>query len=148
MPGYVSSDNATGAIYMGLRDRKTLVNTIAGSYNLTEKMSTDLRLRHYWSLATYNDFFELTNDGHLAPSDYISDDLNYNALNVDFTYRWNFTKGSEIAVNWKYAIMHDGTQILNNYWSNVAELSQFPVYNSFSVKLLYYIDYEMIKSVF
>ncbi|MCP5103474.1 MAG: carbohydrate binding family 9 domain-containing protein [bacterium] len=140
-PGYVSHDEVTGGIYFGKRDRQTIINTIEATYLFNNKLSLNCRLRHYWSKADYDSYYELTADGGFAPSGYNTNhNINFNLFNIDLTFRWNFAPGSEIVLNWKNAISTSGEWLINNYWQNFTDTLKEPQVNSFSIKILYYFD--------
>jgi hypothetical protein len=146
-PNYVEPDFDTDLIYFGKMDRETVINSLNCSYTFSNKMSLDLRLRHYWSLVEYDEFYELDNDGILQSSAYKGDhDINYNAFNLDMIYRWNFAPGSEFLINWKNSIRSENDLLQNNYWRNVDALFDYSKINSFSIKFLYYLDYHAVRS--
>ena len=141
-PGYVNDDEDTGVITFGRRDQQTLENTLTASYMFSNTASLNFRMRHYWSKAEYDGFFTLMEDGRLKPSMYDENhDVNYNAFNIDMTFRWIFAPGSEMVVNWKNAIVEEGDQIVAGFWDNMRRTLRLPKINSFSVKILYYLDY-------
>lgn len=140
-PGYVSQDAVSENIYFGERNRQTIVNTIEANYLINNKLSLNFRLRHYWSKAQYNSYYELMENGRLKQSDYNSQhNINYNAFNIYFTLRWNFAPGSEILLNWKNAIFTSDQSLINNYWKNFSNVIKEPQANSLSIKILYYFD--------
>lgn len=61
------------------------------------------------------------------------------------TYIWNFAPGSEISVVWKNAIIKSEDEIINNYFDNIQNTIESPASNSFSIKILYHIDYQRLK---
>ncbi len=136
---YVNYDT----IYFGLRNEQTLTNTINLQYNFTNKHSLNMRLRHYWSIADYNDqFYFLKPDGYLEPSDFKTNaDINFNAFTIDLTYTWNFAPGSELTVMWKNQIYTTGQDIDYNFINNLTNTIKSPQSNSFSIKILYYLDW-------
>ena len=140
-PGYVDQDSETGIIYFGRRNRETVVNTVESSYLFNHKISLTFRMRHYHSKAEYMSFFELLQNGNLAPSDYNGNhDINYNAFNIDLTMRWNFAPGSEILFNWKNAIYTNDQLTQNNYWQNLTSTIDESQVNSISLKIIYYFN--------
>lgn len=143
--GYV--DEATDVIYFGRRDRKTIANTLVTDVAFNEKMSFSLRARHYWSAASYKQFYTLNNDGTLTEDNTFTEneDINFNTFNIDFVYTWRFAPGSDIIVVWKNAIYEDGDEVLNNYWENIGNTFKASQTNLFSVKVLYYLDYLYLK---
>ena len=118
-------------------------------YAFNSKMNLSFRLRHYWAKVGYDGYFTLEEDGTLSPASYdINHDLNYNAFNIDLTYRWNFARGSEILFNWKNAIATTAGQLGVPYWANLKHTLQSPQINSFSIKFIYYFDYFDVKKLF
>ncbi|MCK5822888.1 MAG: carbohydrate binding family 9 domain-containing protein [Bacteroidales bacterium] len=142
--GYVDDSNDT--IFFGRRNMQTITNTLDLSYIFNNKSSLKFRLRHYWSEVTYDKFYELQEDGYLRNSAYSeNNDINYNAFNIDLVYKWNFAPGSELSVVWKNSIYNDGEIIRKNYFDNLNNTISSPQANSFSFKILYYLDYQKMK---
>ena len=142
--GFVNLTNNT--ITFGRRDVKTITNTLTGNYIFNNKMSLSFRLRHYWSEAEYKGYYTLNNLGHLEKSNYSTNhNIGFNAFNIDLVYRWQFSPGSEISIVWKNAILNQDSQLLKSYFDNLNKTIDSPQTNSFSFKLLYYLDYQMLK---
>ena len=70
------------------------------SLGITNKLSLNSRVRHYWSNVKYTDFYWLKDNGHLSePIAYNANhDLNFNAFNLDIRLSWNFAPGSELTL--------------------------------------------------
>jgi len=103
--------------------------------------SFNFRLRHYWSEADYDGYYELSENGRLLPLDYHANhDVNYNAFNIDLTLRWNFAPGSEMLLNWKNSIYTSDNRLSTPYWENLRNTLESPQINSLSLKILYYFD--------
>jgi len=148
-PGFVDVFPDTNAILFGERNRQALVNMLTLFYAFNSKMALNFRLRHYWSSVEYDGYFGLAESGRLSPvSCDCNHDLNYNAFNIDLTYRWNFAPGSEILLNWKNAIYTTADRLISPYWTNLKHTLQSPQINSFSIKFIYYFDYFDIKKLF
>jgi hypothetical protein len=129
------------AIIFGNRDVNTIVNSLQGNFMFSSKMSLNLAARHYWVTAIYDAFYDLQKDGTLAPNNYHGDqNINYNLLNVDLSFVWNFLPGSQVSVMWKNAITTFGSEIENDYFRNFTQMIESPASNSFSVRVLVYID--------
>jgi len=136
------------SVYFGLRQSPTLTNTLRSVYIFTNKLSLDFALRHYWSRAIYDgDYFFLKNDGRLQPikDDLAIPDINYNAFTIDMKLTWNFAPGSQLTAVWKNIIDNRRNTIPDSYLDNLNHVLQQPQINSFSVKVLYYIDYQSIR---
>ena len=60
--GYLQKSNDN--IYFGIRDVKSIENSIQVSYNIDNYKSLSLRLRNFWSSATYDELlFNLMDNG-------------------------------------------------------------------------------------
>jgi hypothetical protein len=141
------SDNETPEIIFGRRDLRNIENIFSTSYIFNNLLALDFRLRHYWLLAEYNQFYLLNQDGYLDPTDYSqNNDFNFNAFNIDMILRWEFAPGSELALAWKNAILtYNESDITDKFFNNLQNTLDSPADNSFSIKLLYYLDYVYLK---
>lgn len=143
--GYVDKQDDDN-IYFGLYDRKTLENVLSMGYTFNTKLAIDMRARHYWSVADYEDQqYFLNTDGSLKPSDHKSDsDVNFNAFNIDMTLRWEFAPGSELSLAWKNSIYTDNDLVDIKFGENLQKTLDADQTNSVSLKILYYIDYNTL----
>ncbi|WP_018476569.1 DUF5916 domain-containing protein [Pontibacter roseus] len=142
-------------VLFGLRDVNTVTNALTGSYIFNNRMSLSLRARHYWSKAEYSHFFLLGDKGELLPDGYPTGyyadnekpnhNINFNTFNIDMVYSWWFAPGSEISIVWKNAILHDQQEIIPRYPENFTRTITGPQTNSLSIKVLYFIDYQVLK---
>ncbi|MBC8436147.1 MAG: carbohydrate binding family 9 domain-containing protein [Bacteroidetes bacterium] len=143
-PGYVlDSINATGeqVIIFGRRDIQTMTNVLEANYMIRSNMSLNLRLRHYWVWAHYLSFYNLRPDGYLNPSDYSGNhDVDYNQFNIDLSFIWDFAPGSQLSFVWKNAINTYDDMIDYHFFRNLGNTLTSPATNSFSIRVLYYID--------
>jgi hypothetical protein len=147
--GYVTdslrADN-TEAIIFGLRDIKNLTNTLNFDYTFSSKTNLQLRLRHYWFVVDYEEFYDLLPDGYLQANDFQENyDLDYSAFNIDMYFTWYFAPGSEIVLAWKNAISHSQDLATQNFFKSFEQTISSPATNSFSLKILYYLDYQYLK---
>jgi len=142
--GYVDDYiDSTGQqiILFGKRDIKTITNVLEGNYMFNSKMSLDFRLRHYWTTAEYDEFYTLNRDGTLTPTGYVDNqDINFNQFNIDMSYIWNFAPGSQLSLVWKNAISTFTNIADDNFFSNISNTIDSPASNSFSIRILYYLD--------
>jgi len=142
--GWVKETNDN--IFMGKRDIVTLENSINAQYTFNAKSFINLKLRHYWRYYEYNEFYQLKNDGRLIVNNTVSaNNNNTNYFNIDLVYQWNFAPGSVLSFVWKNAIELDKNDLEYNYFNNLGDVWGTQQINSFSFKLLYYIDYQMLK---
>lgn len=139
----------TPAILFGRRDVSTVNNILDARYIFNPKVSLSLRIRHYWSQVNYLDYYTLDPDGNLKASDYwANNNINFNAFSADLQFIWYFAPGSELSVVWKNYIMTIGDKLNHDYFDDLSATLSAPQTNSFSVRILYYLDYLYIKKVF
>jgi len=146
--GYMSR-SGSGDIYFGERNSATIENTTTLSYIFSPSSYIDLRSRHYWSKVDYTGkYFRLLTDGSLADENGITgaEDININFFNIDLGYTWRFAPGSELSIYWKNSIYQSGNQIYRSFGENLSALLDSPAINSFSLKILYYLDYHTLRS--
>jgi Domain of unknown function (DUF5916)/Carbohydrate family 9 binding domain-like len=144
--GYASRIGDT--VLFGQRDLKTIVNTLNSDFIFNGKMGINLRIRQYWSTAQYEKFYDLNENSELIPLEYTGEgpngthihDINYNAFTIDMYFRWEFTPGSELRLVWKNTIIQSGNLVQNDFFNNLGELMNSPQNNSFSIKVIYYLD--------
>jgi hypothetical protein len=147
--GYVmdstGADNST-VILFGRRDLQTVTNVLESNFMINSKMSIDLRIRHYWVTAQYYSFYQLRPDGNLDPVNYDQNqNINFNQFNIDLSYIWNFAPGSQISVVWKNAITTLDDEIAPNLFNDLSNTLSSAGSNSFSIRILYYLDALYLK---
>jgi hypothetical protein len=142
--GYVmdSTDSYLNRVILfGRRDLKTITNIVTANLMFNSRMSLDFRLRHYWVTAPYYSFYQLSNDGSLFPVNYTKNqDLNYNLMNIELGYTWNFAPGSQLSLVWKNQVNTVNEAIENDFLNNFNSTLNSPASNSFSIRVLYYLD--------
>lgn len=143
--GFVALDSASNIIF-GRRDVTEVDNIIGGNYYFNSTLSLGLNLRYYTNKGVYDQYYLLNNDGTKTPTEFSgSGDYNFNAWNVDLNFTWWFLPGSEINVVWKNAISNfDGITSLN-FTDNFHHTFDAPSNNNFSIRIRYYLDYQMVK---
>lgn len=143
--GYVTRiarANTPNQIIFGSRTRQDLITTISANYLFNDLVSLSLRVRHYWAIVTYGDFFTLGEQGDMEYSNYSKNhDTNYNAFNIDLIFRWRFALGSELNIVWKNSMLQYGSEPIYDYWDNFASMFQSRQNNQFSIKALYFLDF-------
>lgn len=146
--GYVDHEDDERTIFFGERNQQTLESTLESGYSFNSRTVFSLRLRHYWSIARYGRYFLLQENGDIGETDGYNDsaDINFNAFTINLVFRWNLAPGSELAVVWKNAIYTDGDDIRTNYFDNLRYVWGSDQINSFSVRALYYLDYQDVRS--
>ncbi len=133
-------------IIMGTRNIKRITNTLDASYIFSPKASLTFRLRHYWVTLEYNQFYDLGEDGYIQQNNYQDDhDFSFNAFNIDMVFTWEFAPGSEFLIIYKNNIDQSSSDIPDDFFRDLEHTFSSPMTNSFSIKLLYYLDYHYLK---
>lgn len=146
--GYVTDSiyNYEEKIIMGRRDVQTVENTLEGQYIFTKNISLSLRARQYWVTVGYDQYYNLQEDGYLNPSAYNeNNDFTFNAFNVDMVFRWIFAPASELIFVWKNNIYAEKSEVITDFFEDMRYTFNSPMGNSFSIKVLYYLDSQKLK---
>ncbi|MDB5128372.1 DUF5916 domain-containing protein [Mucilaginibacter sp.] len=146
--GFATFDN-TGADVFALRNVHTVDNIFTLKYTFSSIMGLNLRLRHYWSKVNNKEFFSLGQDGYLTSltsNDFNHNiDQNANIWNVDMIYVWQFSPGSELSLAWKNSTYTNTNIATQSYLRNLNDTVNQPQNNNFSLKVLYYIDFQSLR---
>ncbi len=149
-------DKTEDFITMGRRDLRTLSSELTAQYIFTNKMGLSFRMRHYWSIADYNKFFLLGDDGSLQESTYDGfntdgtsvHDVAFNAFNIDLIYNWQFAPGSFMTVVWKNSIFRGTEDVSEMFFDNLGKTVSADQTNNFSIRVIYFLDYLNVKNAF
>ncbi|OAD44959.1 DUF5916 domain-containing protein [Polaribacter atrinae] len=145
--GFVDEVNTN--IIFGKRDRKNYTNTIAGKYSFSTNSSLSLSFRHYWGAVNYNNYYNLNTNGGLDPNTtYTSQDVNFNSWNLDLNYIWQFAPGSQLIAFYRNAIFNEDTNADLNFSKNLDNLFEQSQRHTFSLRIVYFIDYNKLKNIF
>jgi hypothetical protein len=125
----------------GKRDVISHTNVLNVKYAFNEVMTLNTRVRHYWGYSRFHDFYSLLENGYLLPTDAVSDNQSFNTFTIDLVYTWIFTPGSELSIVWKNAINDFSSQIPGTLRDDIDYTLGLPQNNSYSVKLIYFLDY-------
>ncbi|WP_372793766.1 DUF5916 domain-containing protein [Lutibacter sp.] len=139
-----------GSIIFGNRDAKSVTNAISGKYNFSTKAALSLTFRQYWSPVEYDDqYFLLNNNGTLTENDYINNhDINFNTWNFDLNFSWEFAPGSQLIALYRNSLFNEDEFSDLNFKDNLNNLFKEPMLHNFSVRMVYYIDYNNAKKWF
>ena len=137
-------------ILFGQRDRTSYNNSLSGKYSFSTNSSLSLTFRHNWSKVPYQKFLKLnTNNGVLENSTYSGNhNVNFNSWNLDLNYIWQFAPGSQLIAFYRHSIFDVNDQAHLNFFDNLDKLFSNPQTNTFSLRLVYFIDYNKIKNIF
>ncbi|RLJ69099.1 carbohydrate binding protein with CBM9 domain [Lacinutrix venerupis] len=142
-------------IIYGQRDQITIENGISASYNFNALNSLTLSFRNYWSAVQYeNNIFVLGENGRLNRDDnYTKEDIedpdvNFSTWNLNLTYSWQFAPGSFLTAQYRNRIFNRSNDGAQAFQDTLEDLFNQPSGNTFSLKMVYFIDYNNIKNVF
>ncbi|CAM1348283.1 DUF5916 domain-containing protein [Tenacibaculum halocynthiae] len=152
----VSSDPALAPlldeIIFGERDWTTYDNSLTGKYSFSTKSALSLTFRHNWSKVPYHDqYYSLNkNDGTLITNNYKSNnDKNFNSWNLDLNYVWQFAPGSQLIAFYRNSINPDNdfAPADIDFSDNINRLFKEDMQHTFSLRLVYFIDYNNLKNI-
>lgn len=144
-------DEVNNDIIFGQRDRKSFENNISARYNFTVNSSLSLNFRHLWTDVRYESlFYTLGQDGFFIPNPGygVNQDINFNSWNLDLNYIWQFTPGSQLIAFYRNSIFSRNDQTGQSFGDNLTNLFRQPNQNIFSVRLVFFIDYNNAKNIF
>ena len=152
--GYVTKID--DEIIFGERNQKTVENSITGVYNFNSLQSLRMAFRNYWATATYDyNLFTLLENGGVTTStghtvDNISSDpnRNFNIWNLDLSYEWQFAPGSQLIALYRNQLFDSSSQSEDSFGESLSNLFDQDMAHTFSVKMIYFLDYNNIKGVF
>ncbi len=150
------ADSTADAIIFGNRDRKTMINSITGSYSFNPFHTLNLTFRKYWSTVLYDDnIYLLQENGRLLETDITFEDagldnpnINFSTWNLDLSYSWQFAPGSFLTGLYRNQLFNYDSEAELNFTNNFDRLLKQPIQNSFSIKIQYFIDYNNVKKIF
>jgi hypothetical protein len=139
----------------GKRNVKEFNNVVGVNYVFNNKMGLNLRIRHNWTRVRYLNFNELLEDGSISLLPYTgvengesTHDQNFNGFNMNFSYSWQVAPGSFVTAVWNEGITTSMNDVNVDFSENLSNTLSSPQFNSFSVRLTYFLDYLTIKSSF
>ncbi len=158
--GYINGQDVDNEIIFGQRERIETTVSISGSYNFNPFNALTLSFRNYLSRVTYdNQVYNLQDNGSLLVSNTntkttigedadFNPDANFNTWNLDFSYTWQFAPGSQLTALYRNQIFNFSNNSKDGYFDSLNSLFDEEKRNTFSLKLVYFIDYNAIKNVF
>lgn len=146
--GYLKKE--TNQILFGERRYKEWSNQLNADLVFNAKTSLFFKLRHYWTQIVYQKHFELNQNGRLSSSDalvnYNDHHVNFNNLLAELQFKWQFAAGSLLSINWRYVLNKEDQQFRSDYLQNTEQLLTTNGGNSLAIKLMYYLDYNKLKT--
>jgi hypothetical protein len=148
--GYAFARESNGEPIVAFRDNKTFISVLSGIYNFTPRLNLTLRARHYWNEVKYDRFFNVDAEGKLNSRSFISNkDQNVNLFNIDAFLTWDFRLGSRLILGYKNWLGDDETVTpksdRNTYLYNLGKQFSLRHGNEFSVRFIYFLDYNQLR---
>jgi hypothetical protein len=144
---YLTESN--GDPIIGFVNFKDITTAVSGIYNFTPRLNLNFRLRHNWSKVPYQSFADVDSQGNPVPRSFIPGlDQNVNFFNVDAFLSWDFKLGCNLTIGYKNwigdtysidAVKHQ------RYLDNFNEVFAAPHGNEFSIKAIYFLDYNQLR---
>lgn len=148
-PGWAGSQtvNNNTEIIFSRRHVRGVENVLSVKYNFTNRMGITLRTRHSWTKVDPRQYYSLSDSGNLiANADYTENRRqNYNYFSTDIVYTWQFAQGSFINIAWKDISERFTRSFERNYFKNFHKTIDQPQFNSLSVKVIYFLDYDTAR---
>lgn len=152
-PSYV--DQTDKKVVFGIRDQKSIENSINANYNFSTKQGLNLSFRHFWSTASFgkDSYTTLQPNGELMDYNYNLNenndpDANFNIWNLDLSYRWQFAPGSEAVLLYRNSIFNEDKLSNLGFSESLDNLFARPARHNLSLRIVYFIDYNNIKNLF
>ena len=141
--GYLMTEGEN--IYFGIRDQKSIENSIDIDYRIDTKKSINLNFRNFWSIADYDEvLFKLKDDGYREISDYnlleSNPNTNFNIWNLDVKFEWWFAPGSNLIFLYRNQIFNRDNQSGLDYYKSLNNLFETPFEHQISLRINYLID--------
>jgi len=146
--GFVTFDGNRNSIF-GQRNRRNITNSLTGKYSFSTLSSLSLSFRHYRGTVRYEEqFYDLNSDGTLAPNTYAANEnVNFNTWNLDVSYIWQLAPGSQLIAFYRNSIFNSNDNSDIGFVDNLENLFDQPNQHLFSLRLVYFIDYNQIKKL-
>ncbi len=143
-------DNINNPIIFGKRKRTSIENGLNGKYSFSTNSSLSLSFRYLWTTVQYNpEFYSLNANGYLSGHSYIGNhNQNFNSWNLDINYLWQFAPGSQLIAFYRNNIFDSNSITNQDFFTNLDSLLKLPASHTFSLKFVYFIDYNKIKNAF
>ena len=134
---------------VGFVDFKDITTTLSGIYNFTSRLNLNFRMRHNWSKVPYESFAYVDENGNTIPRPFINGlDENVNFFNLDAFLSWDFKLGCNLTLGFKNWIgdnnVIDGIKY-NRYLNNFTQTFDISHGNEFTVKAIYFLDYNQLR---
>jgi len=135
---------------IGFVDFKDVTSLLQGIYNFNSRINLTLRTRHNWSKVPFKRFANVDENGNAIARPFIQGmDENVNYFNLDAFLTWDFRLGSRLIMGWKNWLGDEyGVNGMNykSYFQNFGRTFDASHGNEFTLRFIYFLDYNQLKS--
>jgi hypothetical protein len=129
-------------------DFTDMTSILSGIYNFTPRINLTLRGRHYLSRVKFNRFANVDSKGEPIPRAGTTQYDNINVFNLDAFFTWDFRLGSRLILGYKNWLGDQEVITVsgkNNYWRNLGGIFNKRHGNEFTIRFIYFIDYNQLR---
>lgn len=129
-------------------DFTDITSILSGIYNFSPRINLTLRTRHYLSRVQFNRFANVDLKGNTVPRFGNTRYDNVNVFNLDAFLTWDFRPGSRLVAGYKNWLGNDEVVTLtgkNNYVRNFSGIFDLRHGNEFTIRFIYFIDYNQLR---
>lgn len=129
-------------------DFTDITSILSGIYNFTPRINLTLRSRHYLSRVRFNRFANVDRDGNTINRNGTTSYENVNVFNLDAFLTWDFRLGSRLILGYKNWLGDEEVVNLagkNNYWRNLGQSFRLRHGNEFTIRFIYFLDYNQLR---
>lgn len=145
----VLAGKSAGEPIIGFTNFTEIQTILSAIYNFAPRINLTVRSRHYWSHVPYNKFAKVTSTGDYDfNTTFTTADENVNYYNLDAFLNWDFKLGSRIVLGYKNWLGDEGyldPATHSTYFKNLADSYKLPHGNEFTVKFIYFLDYNQLR---
>ncbi|MGB3005562.1 MAG: DUF5916 domain-containing protein [Chitinophagaceae bacterium] len=123
-------------------------SVLSGIYNFSSRINLTLRARHYLSRLNFNRFANVDAKGNPLPKTGYTHYDNVNVFNLDAFFTWDFRYGSRLIAGYKNWLGDDEVLTVNgknNYLRNLGQMFDLKHGNEFTVRFIYFLDYNQLR---
>jgi len=140
---------------VAFRDIKEQTAQLSLAYNFSPDLNLTGRFRHYNSKISNKSLHTTSPDGSWMQNVYTNSlpevyDENYNLQNIDLFLNWIYAPGSRMILSYKQWLNDAyvlNSNFENSFSRNVTQVVQKPKAFEVSLRFIYFLDYNRIKSV-
>jgi hypothetical protein len=139
---------ANGEPIVAFVDFTDITSVLSGIYNFTPRINLTLRTRHYLSRVKFNRFANVDLKGNSIDRQGSTMYENVNVFNLDAFLTWDFRLGSRLIAGYKNWLGEEEVVVpngKNNYIRNLSGLFNLRHGNEFTIRFIYFLDYNQLR---